>query len=199
MALLKILTFPDPILRKKAQLVTSFDEGLKSLVSNMFETMYDAPGVGLAANQVGVLSRILVLDVDYKIEVPQEGESGASIAVDSEFRIYSNKNPRVFINPVILKKERKLLYLEGCLSVPGVTEEVERSESIEMTFQSIDGGQHVLCADGLLAIAIQHEIDHLEGRLFIDRLSDIKKLRIKSKIKKDRGAPIERSKFHVEL
>lgn len=188
MSLLKIYTYPDTVLKQKAIKVTDFDAELEELVNDMFDTMYDAPGVGLAANQVGVLKRVLVIDVDYSIE----GE-------DDEIRRYINKTPRVFINPVILEAKQDTSFKEGCLSVPGFTEEVKRKKLVKVEFQDLTGATHTIDADGLLSIALQHEIDHLEGRLFIDRLSVTKKSLIKGKIKKDRNSKFERSKFHVEL
>lgn len=188
MAILEILTFPNSILRQKAQAVEVFDSSISSLVNDMLETMYDAPGVGLAANQVGVLKRILVIDVDYDIK----GD-------DEENRIYIKKNPKVFINPQINEKSGKILFKEGCLSVPGFSEEVERFEKIKSTYQDAKGAQHELETDGILAIALQHEIDHLDGKLFVDRLSTVKKTLIKGKLIKKRSRHFERSKFHVEL
>ena len=186
MAILSIRTFPDPILREKADDVEAFDDTLRKLVSDMLDTMYDAPGVGLAANQVGVPLKVIVLD--YNIE----GE-------DDNLRKYINKNPRVIINPVLVKKSGHFVYREGCLSVPGYYEEVERSKNIQLQYQDEFGKSHTIDAEGLLGVAIQHEMDHLDGRLFIDRLSMVKRSKIKGKIKKKRDKKFERSKFHVEL
>lgn len=188
MAILPIFTFPDPVLRRKAEPVTAFDAALKKLSEDMLETMYDAPGCGLAANQVGVLRRIFVIDADYDIE----GES-------EKTRKLVNRNPRVIVNPEIVEKSGEILFREGCLSVPGVYEEVKRHERVRVRFQDVKGKSHELEADGLLAVAIQHETDHLDGKLFIDRLSTVKKSLIKSKVKKERGGKFERSRFHVEL
>lgn len=188
MAILTILEFPNPTLRQKTLNVETFDESLKALIADMFDTMYDAPGVGLAANQVGVLKRLAVIDVDYTIE----GDDDGSV------RKYVGKNPRVMINPVIVKKIGKVQEKEGCLSVPGYYEPVERLKSVVAEFQDETGEKHTIEADGLLARAIQHEIDHLDGKLFIDRLSEIKKSMIKGKILK-RPKEFQRSKFHVEL
>ena len=190
MAILKIFTYPDPILREKAVPVTEFNASLQELVNNMFETMYDAPGVGLAANQIGLAQQILVLDVDYNIQASDH---------DDSLRVYVNKNPILLINPEIYKKDGKIIFKEGCLSVPGYTEEVSRSQAISVRYQNIKGQNCNLDAEGLLAIAIQHEMDHLEGRLFIDRLSPLKRSMAKGKIRKERNRNFERSKFHVEL
>lgn len=189
MALLKIYTFPDPILKQKAEPVTDFDAELEALAKDMTQTMYDAPGVGLAANQVGVLKRILVIDTDYSIEGEEE----------DEIRRYVNQNPRVIINPALIQRTGEVLFKEGCLSVPGFTEEVKRYERVTLRYQDVKGATHEIDATGLLAVAIQHEIDHLDGKLFIDRLSMVKRGMIKSKIKKERNAHFERSRFHVEL
>lgn len=188
MALLKIYTFPDPVLKQKAEPVTVFDAALEKLAIDMTETMYDAPGVGLAANQVGVLQRVLVIDTDYSIDGEEE-----------EIRRYVDQNPLTIINPEILEKRGDILFKEGCLSVPGFTEEVKRYKKVKLKFQDVKGKTHELDADGLLAVAIQHEIDHLDGKLFIDRLSMVKRNLIKGKIKKDRNSHFERSRFHVEL
>ncbi len=188
MAILEILTFPNPILRTKSESVSEFDSALKNLTEDMLETMYDAPGVGLAANQVGVTRRILVIDTDYDVQGDDESN-----------RKLVKQNPRIFINPEIIEKTGSVLFKEGCLSVPGTYEEVKRFAKAKLKYQDIKGATHELAADGLLAVAIQHEIDHLEGRLFIDRLSEIKKSMIKNKLIKRRSKKFERSRFHVEL
>ena len=188
MAIREILTFPNPKLRQKTETVETFDMELERLVEDMFDTMYDAPGVGLAANQIGISLRVAVLDVNYEVE----GE-------DELTRRLRNKNPQVFINPALLEKSGKILFKEGCLSVPGFSEQVNRFEKVRLSFQDVTGKLCELNAEGLLAIAIQHEIDHLEGRLYLDRLSEVKKMRIKGKLIKNRSKKFERSKFHVEL
>jgi peptide deformylase len=192
MAILKILTFPDPILKQPAQPVKAgeFNAELEKLAADMLETMYDAPGVGLAANQVGVLKRIVVIDVTYNIEGEDE---------ESELRRYVNKQPLVLVNPEVTQGSGEILFKEGCLSVPGFTEEVKRRNRITLKYQDLKGGSHEIQADALLAVAVQHEIDHLDGKLFIDRLSIAKRNLIKGKIKKERGPKFERSRFHVEL
>ena len=172
MALLEILKFPDSRLAKKSLPVTTFDAKLEKLCADMLETMYDAPGIGLAAPQVNVLKRIVVLDVAYE-------------SSEDEPPVLSGQTPQVFINPVILEKNGKILMKEGCLSVPGEYEEVERSQKITLQYQDIKGSTHLLEAEDLLSVAIQHEIDHLEGRLFIDRLSFIKSRSIKKRIIKE--------------
>jgi len=163
MALLPILEFPDPRLRTRATPVARVDARVQQLVDDMFETMYAAPGIGLAASQVDVHERVIVIDI-------------------SE----DHSNPRVFINPEISIIDDTLgRYDEGCLSVPGFYETVERPSRIEVTAMDRDGAVFTEQLDGLLGICLQHEIDHLEGRLFVDYLSPLKRQRIRSKLTKD--------------
>ena len=161
MALLNILYFPDARLRTRAKPVEVFDEKLKSLISDMFDTMYEAPGIGLAATQVDVHQRLLVMDVS-------EDKS----------------DPLVLINPEILAKDGEEEMDEGCLSVPGYYETVRRAEAIKVKAQNSDGEFFELEADGLKAVCIQHEMDHLEGKLFVDYLSTLKRDRIRKKLEK---------------
>ena len=163
MAILKILEFPDPRLRKKAAAVTDIDDDLRNLIDDMLETMYAAPGIGLAATQVDVHKRLLVADIS-----PEKDD------------------PRALINPEILEKDGTAISEEGCLSVPGYFEEVERAESIRIRYLDRDGAPVEKNAEGLLAICIQHEIDHLNGKLFVDYLSEAKRQRIRKKLEKDR-------------
>lgn len=173
MAILEILTYPDPRLAKKSEPVTKFDSELKKLCEDMLETMYQAPGIGLAAPQVNVHKQVVVIDIDYD-------------SSEDEPPVLTNKLPRIFINAKIIKKEGEILFKEGCLSVPGEYEEVERAEKVVVEYQDTEGKNHTLEADGLLAVALQHELDHLDGRLFIDRLSFVKSRSIKKRIKKER-------------
>ncbi len=163
MSLLKILEFPDPRLRTKAQPVEQVDDALRTLIDDMFETMYDAPGIGLAATQVDVHKRLLVADV-------------------SE----DKQQPLVLINPEILSKDGVEVMEEGCLSVPGFYEEVERADRIVVRFLDRDGASQELEAEGLLAVCIQHEIDHLDGKLFVDYLSQMKRQRIRKRLLRDK-------------
>ena len=163
MATLKILEFPNPNLRKIAVPVTSFDNDLKCLIDNMFETMYEANGIGLAATQVDVHKRLLVLDV-------------------SEER----NDPQVFVNPTIDVIESELSdYDEGCLSVPGFYETVSRPRKIKVSAHDREGARFEIEANGILSVCIQHEIDHLDGKLFVDYLSSLKRNRIKDKLQKE--------------
>jgi len=163
MAKLEILHFPDPRLRTVAKPVPVVGAEIRRLIDAMFETMYDAPGIGLAATQVNVHQRLLVLDVSEDKDQPQ-----------------------VFINPEILSRDGVEEMEEGCLSVPGVYDKVQRAERIKVRALDRDGKPFELEADGLLAVCIQHEIDHLDGKLFVDYLSSLKRLRIKKKLEKAR-------------
>ncbi len=187
MAKLKIYTFPDAVLSQKAKPIARVEKAYRQLADDMLETMYDAPGIGLAANQVGLLERIVVIDTDFDFEEVAEGidemPEGAEVAGGG---IITNKNPRIIINPEIIRREGKILFKEGCLSVPEYTAEVERAENIKLQYQDIDGLTQTLDAEGLLSICIQHEMDHLEGKLFIDRLSPLKKQMVKKKLLAER-------------
>jgi peptide deformylase len=163
MALLNILKFPDPRLRTRARPVTEFDDELRRLVADMFETMYEAPGIGLAATQVDVHKRLLVMDV-------------------SEDR----SRPMVLINPEILEAEGEEEMDEGCLSVPGCYEPVRRAGKIRVRARNEHGETFEIEAEGLEAVCIQHEMDHLEGKLFVDYLSNFKRERIRKKLEKQK-------------
>lgn len=163
MALLEILEFPDPRLRTKAAPVATVDDGIRTLIADMFETMYAAPGIGLAATQVNVHKRVLIVDV-------------------SEER----NRPLAFINPQIIERDGVEETQEGCLSVPGIFEKVKRAERIKVRALDRNGMSFEMEADGLLAVCIQHEMDHLEGKLFVDYLSELKRTRIRSKLEKER-------------
>ncbi len=163
MAIREIVEFPDPRLRTKAQPVVAFDAELRQLVADMFETMYDAPGIGLAATQIDVHRQLLVLDVS------------------------EEKNaPMVIINPRIVSSEGSQVYQEGCLSVPGIFADVERADRIRVEARDVDGKDVVIEADGLLAVCIQHEMDHLDGKLFVDYLSPLKRELVRKKLAKQR-------------
>lgn len=163
MATLNILEYPDPRLRTKAVAVKEVDASIRQLVDDMFETMYAAPGVGLAATQVNVHKRVLVVDIS---ENQQEGLA--------------------LINPQIIERSGEGLLEEGCLSVPGIYEKVKRADHIRIKALDRAGKTFEMEADGLLAVCIQHEMDHLEGKLFVDYLSELKRTRIRSKLEKGR-------------
>ena len=161
MALLPVLKYPDPRLHKVATKVERVDEEVRRLISDMAETMYTAPGIGLAATQVDVHRRIIVIDIsDTRDEL------------------------RTFINPEILEKSGEAEWEEGCLSVPGIYEKVQRAQKVRVRALDARGEPYTLEAEDLLAVCIQHEIDHLDGKIFIERLSRLKQQRILSKLKK---------------
>ncbi|HWU83263.1 MAG TPA: peptide deformylase [Methylophilaceae bacterium] len=161
MAILDILNYPDPRLHTVAALVETVDDGIRRLVDDMAETMYAAPGIGLAATQVNVHQQVIVIDTSEE-----------------------KRDLRVFINPRIVEQNGKQQYEEGCLSVPGVYETVTRAERIKVEALGRDGQPFSLDAEGLLAVCIQHEMDHLLGKVFVEYLSPLKQSRIKNKMKK---------------
>lgn len=182
--ILEVLKYPDPRLREKSLKVTDFNAELKKLSENMLETMYSERGIGLAAPQVGELKQMLVIDCRPKPD--KEGRYKVEDMTELEAKI---DQPLVIINPVITKKKGKTTFEEGCLSVPTFFDNVDRAEWIELEYQDLDGNKKTLQTDGLLAIVIQHEMDHLDGTLFIDHLSFLKSNKIKNQIKKN-GYPI---------
>ena len=166
MPLLKILIFPDPRLRTVAKAVEKVDDSLKKLTEDMLETMYEGSGIGLAATQVDVHKRVIVIDISEKKD-----------------------EPLVLINPVLKKvidPELKT-YSEGCLSIPGFYEELERPSEIEISFQDVNGQDHTLIANGLLSVVVQHEMDHLEGKMMVDSISNVKREMIRKKLSKAKG------------
>jgi peptide deformylase len=163
MAQLAILEYPDPRLRTKAAPVTRFDAALKQQIADMLETMYAAPGIGLAATQVDWHHRLLVIDISEEKD-----------------------QPLVFINPEILSREGQASGEEGCLSVPGIYDDVPRAARVRVRAQDADGGTFERDLDGMLAVCVQHEMDHLEGKLFVDYLSELKRQRIRKKLDKER-------------
>ena len=164
MALLKILIFPDPRLRTKAKPVLNIDESIKELSDDMLETMYEGEGIGLAATQINVHKRIIVVDITKE----------------------KNK-PQVLINPEIKKMidPEKRAYSEGCLSVPGFYEELKRPSSVEVSYQDLEGKMNTEVISGLLSVVIQHEIDHLDGKIMVDSLSNLKREMIRKKLMKN--------------
>ena len=165
---LNIFTYPAPVLKKVAEPVTEFNDELKLLVKNMLYTMYKAPGIGLAAPQVGISQRIFVMDIDFDREEITKADGSSE-------HVLSNFSPRVFINPVFKEPEGEQLYEEGCLSVPGVYEDVKRARKITVDFQDLEGNQQTLVAEDLLSVCLQHENDHLDGIVFLERLSMLKR------------------------
>lgn len=163
MALRTILEFPDPRLRTRAQPVTRFDAALGTLIDDMLETMYAAPGIGLAATQVDVHQRVIVIDVSKE-----------------------HDEPLTLVNPVILAREGEASTEEGCLSVPGIFDDVKRATQVRVRWHDRKGREHEREYQDILAVCIQHEMDHLEGKLFVDYLSDLKRERIRKKLDKER-------------
>ncbi|MBN8228872.1 peptide deformylase [Corallococcus macrosporus] len=169
----EILIWPDPILKQKAKPVVKVDDKVRALIKDMFETMYAAEGVGLAAPQVGILQRVIVLDTR-----PQQPDS----------------KPLAMINPEFVALEGETTYTEGCLSIPGEAEDVDRAAVATVRYLDEDGNEQTLRCDGLLAIAVQHETDHLDGTVFVDHVSTLKREFIRKRMKKlkaskDQGAP----------
>ena len=187
MAIREILEVPDPRLKQISAPVTVFDEELKTLVAEMFETMYDAPGIGLAAVQVGVPLRVLVIDL--QPDDPDAEPVACSHDGHHHHHQPTKREPQVFINPEILAPSEDLrVYNEGCLSVPEMYAEVERPARIRARWQDLDGNVHEEDMDGLMATCLQHEMDHLEGILFIDHLSRLKRQMVLKKLEKLRRA-----------
>lgn len=168
MSVLTILRYPDPRLHQIAAKVEQLDDGIRKLINDMAETMYAAPGVGLAATQLDVHLRIIVIDIS-----------------DTRDQL------RVFVNPELIAASGEADREEGCLSVPDVYEKVRRAESITVRAQDADGRPYTLEAEGLLAVCIQHEMDHLEGKVFVEKLSRLKQSRIRARIKKHERRPVE--------
>ena len=171
MAIRTILEFPDQRLRTRARPVTTFDAELSKLVDDMFETMYAAPGIGLAASQVDVHQRVLVIDISD-----------------------NRDQPRVFINPEILSREGEAETEEGCLSVPGIFDGVKRAATVRVRWQDRTGKVFEDTFRDMMAVCIQHEMDHLEGKLFVDYLSDLKRQRIRKKLEKERKQRASRAR-----
>ncbi|MDC0714005.1 peptide deformylase [Stigmatella sp. ncwal1] len=159
----EILIWPHPVLKQKARPVAKVDDAVRALVKDMFETMYAADGVGLAAPQVGVLQRIIVLDT-----TPRQPDS----------------KPLAMINPEIVGMEGSTTYTEGCLSIPGEAEDVDRAATVTVKFLDVDGQEQTLTCDDLLAIAVQHETDHLDGTVFVDHVSSLKREIIRKRMKR---------------
>lgn len=159
----EILVWPHPILKQKAQPVAVVDDSIRALIADMFESMYAADGVGLAAPQIGVLKNVIVLDTTSK---------------------QAEAKPLAMVNPRIVKLEGSTTYKEGCLSIPGEAEDVDRAELATVHYLDENGVEQTLHADGLLAIAIQHEVDHLSGTVFVDHISSLKRELIRKRMKK---------------
>lgn len=201
MAIRELVLLPDPRLRETCAPIDVIDDDIKQLAQDMLETMYDAPGIGLAAPQIGVLKRLIVVDVAERAAqenaqpseahqepdptATQDEESAAPLPPEKEPEQEPNPNPLILINPeLVARSEERSVYQEGCLSIPDVFGEVERPRCITVRFLDLEGSQQELHADGLLATCLQHEIDHINGVLFIDHLSRLKRERITKKFAK---------------
>ncbi len=186
MAIRQIIEIPDPLLKQVSAPVTAFDAELETLVADMFETMYDAPGIGLAAIQVGVPLRVLVIDLQ-----PEDPDAEPE-ACDHDGHHHhqpTKREPQVFINPVLSDpSDDQSIYSEGCLSVPEIYADVERPARVRVQWQDLEGKQHDAVMDGIMATCIQHEIDHLEGIVFIGHLSRLKRQMALKKLEKLRKA-----------
>ena len=188
MAIREILEVPDPRLKQISAPVTQFDAQLKALVDDMFETMYDAPGIGLAAVQLGVPLRVLTIDLQPE-DMDAEPEVCTAHGGHSHAHRPVKREPQVFINPEILDPSKDVaVYSEGCLSVPEIYADVERPARIRARWQDLNGQVHEEELDGLMATCLQHEMDHLEGILFIDHLSRLKRQMVLKKLDKLRKA-----------
>ncbi|MFN8945724.1 MAG: peptide deformylase [Pseudobdellovibrionaceae bacterium] len=180
MAKLEILTYPNPRLREVSTPVEVFDAKIAKLVDDMLETMYHAQGIGLAAPQVGETKQILVIDTRARFKKDSD-----DLEIEDQTDLESKvKQPLILINPKIVKGVGKTSLNEGCLSVPSYFEKVERFEKIEVSAENVKGKTFTFVTDGLLAVCVQHEMDHLEGKLFIDRISFLKSQKIKNQITK---------------
>lgn len=192
MGIMEILTYPNPRLREVSTPVDVFDDKLKKLTEDMIETMYDAHGIGLAAPQVGVLKRVVVIDTRPKNDEGRRYDNEEMGELEQKVT-----QPLILINPKIIGGVGSTTYDEGCLSVPSFYETVERKEVIEVETYDLAGKKYTFKTDGLLAICIQHELDHLEGKLFIDRISFLKSKKIKNEIQKH-GYPKKEKKEKAE-
>lgn len=183
MAIRPLVILPDAQLRLVSKPVEAVTPEIRTLVADMFETMYDAPGIGLAAIQIGVPLRIVTIDLS-KPASESQGEAGAAEGEPARAE-GEPRNPMVFINPeVVWASEEHSVYEEGCLSIPEYYEEVERPASVKVRYMDLDGNAQEIAAEGLLATCLQHEIDHLDGILFIDHLSRLKRERVTKRFAK---------------
>ena len=176
MAQRPVLIWPDPTLSKKALPVSSVTPATRALVADLFDTMYAENGIGLAANQIGVLQRVLVIDLDPKQQAAEDPE------LKADLQRWNYRGPRAFINPEILAAEGDIVWEEGCLSVPGITDDVRRKERITVRALDHDGNAETLEINGLYAVALQHELDHLNGKVFVEYLSRLKRDGIRRKM-----------------
>ncbi|MCZ0933110.1 MAG: peptide deformylase [Oligoflexia bacterium] len=185
MALLEVLKFPDPRLRHKGQMVEKITPELQELAQDMLETMKSQNGVGLAAIQVAQPVRLLTADTSSELSDPSEENSRYSTSELKKDLVAHIKQPLILFNPEVIKKEGQVIFPEGCLSFPSYFAKIKRAEIVEVKALNEEGQEVLIKTDGLLSICLQHEIDHLDGKLFIDHLSPIKSQRLKEEIKKN--------------
>ena len=185
MAILKIRIWPDPALSEVAKPVETVDDEVRTLVTDMFETMYEANGVGLAATQIAIPQRILIIDLDPSSDAAEHDD------VAQDLVEWGFKGAQEFINPVIVEKEGSIVWDEGCLSVPGYTDQVKRAERIIVKALNRDGQEFTIDCNGLYAVAIQHEMDHLEGKVFVEYLSRLKRDVVKRKMNRLKSSGID--------
>lgn len=170
---LKIFTYPAPVLKKVAEPINEFNQELKDLGEQMIQTMYKSYGIGLAAPQIGKSIRLFVSDIDFDLDKEEDD-------------LITNANPKVYINPKIIEHSGKIIYEEGCLSFPGIYEKVNRHEKITLEYQDISGETHTVKATGIESVCLQHELDHLDGIVFIEKLSPLKQSYLKKKFLKSK-------------
>jgi peptide deformylase len=184
MALLEIKVWPDAALSEVGEAVADFSQ-IPALAASLFATMYDANGIGLAATQCAVRQRVLVLDLD------PHGEAKTDPEVQADLEAWNFQRPMVFVNPTLVRAEGSVLWDEGCLSVPGVTEQVQRREHVWVRAQDVDGVYFEVEAHGLYAVALQHEMDHLDGKVFVEYLSNLKRNVIRRKMERLKAEGID--------
>lgn len=185
MAVRRIRIWPDPALQEVARPVETVDNDVRTLVADLFETMYEANGVGLAATQIADLRRVIVIDLD------PHGEAKGDPDLAEELNSWGFAGPRAYINPEIIESEGEVTWGEGCLSVPGITEEVKRRGRVAVRSLDLDGNETLTRAEGLYAVALQHEIDHLDGRVFVDYLSKLKRDVVRRKMERLKADDID--------
>jgi peptide deformylase len=178
MAVRQIRIWPDPALKEKASVITEVDATIKTLVDDLFETMYKSDGIGLASTQIGVPKRVVVIDLDPR------GRGKTDPEVRRELEAWGFAGPRAYINPEIVHGEGEIVWEEACLSLPGISEEVKRKEHVIVKAIGADGNEFQVEAHGLYAVCLQHETDHLNGRVFIDYISKLKRDVIRRKMER---------------
>ncbi len=195
MAVRSVRIWPDQALREKSSPVVAADGSVKGMVDDMFATMYESNGIGLAANQIGVQKRVVVIDLD------PHGQAKRDEEVRAELAEWNFQGPVVLVNPVIKSRTGKIVWEEGCLSVPGINEDVTRAETVEVSAHDPDGQELEIVGHGLYAVCLQHELDHLEGKVFVDYLSKLKRDVIRRKMERliEKQAPEDEAPRKVTI